>query len=123
MSSFTQIRPIRLSTIDSNRASQFVNPSVNTQFIIKKNKVVKKSKLVINKKPEYIPEVVVEPVVVVPSPPPKESRVHILNEQPVQEQVVEPKKPVVGTREVTFKNFNTYQKLILATLKRRNNLT
>jgi hypothetical protein len=115
MSSFTQIRPIRLSTIDSNRASQFVNPSVNTQFIIKKNKVSKKPKLVINKKQEYIPEVLSEPVVV---PSPKESRVHILNEQPVQERVIEPKKPVEA-KEVTFKNFNTYQKLILATLKKK----
>jgi hypothetical protein len=115
MSSFTQIRPIRLSTIDSNRASQFVNPSVNTQFIIKKNKVSKKPKLVINKKQEYIPEFVSEPVVV---PSPKESRVHILNEQPVQEKVIEPKKPIEA-KEVTFKNFNTYQKLILATLKKK----
>jgi len=116
MSSFTQIRPIRLSTIDSNRASQFVNPSVNTQFIINRNKLSKKPKLVINKKQEYIPQEVSEPVVVVP--PPKESRVHIFNEEPVQEKVVEPKK-YSEVKEVTFKNFNTYQKLILATLKKK----
>jgi hypothetical protein len=113
-STFTQIRPIRLSTIDSNRASQFVNPSVNTQFIINKNKVSKKPKLVINKKQEYIPREVSEPVVV---PPTAESRVHTFNEEPVQEKVVESKKPEV--KEVTFKNFNTYQKLILATLKKK----
>ena len=117
MSSFTQIRPIRLSTIDSNRASQFVNPSVNTQFIINKNKVSKKPKISINKQQEYIQEQVIEPVVV---PSPKESRVHVINEQPVQEQLVQEKfKKSSEVKEVTFKNFNTYQKLILASLKKK----
>jgi hypothetical protein len=114
-STFTQIRPIRLSTIDSNRASQYVNPSVNTEFVINKNKVSKKPKLA-RKKEEYIPQEVSEPEKNVPEP--MESRVHILNEEPVQEVVIEPKKPVEA-KEVTFKNFNTYQKLILATLRKR----
>jgi hypothetical protein len=95
----TQIRPIRLSTIDTYRASQYVNPSANTKFQI--NSITKKKLKPVKK------EVKID---ITP-------REHIIGSEPVTEPIVSKTETV--EKEINYKNYNTYQKLILATLRKK----
>jgi len=104
----TQIRPIRLASIDTYRASQYVNPSANAKFEINHLNTKKKVKSVkINYKS-----------ITEDSPIPLQKQ---QPSQPIQPQQEKTEKLAVknerGESKENNKNFNSFQKLVYVTLR------